>query len=382
MPDPHTMPCEDVADKTALLKSWGYQILGSAPTPGMPGFCTLDFNYPARTRAMPLRAAAAPAPVAAAHDDALEPLQQQASKAIVNIFETGEVLGKYGQVTLIEDDPGHLTFGRSQTTLGSGNLWSLINDYCDAPGARFGSRLQPYLSKLKDRMRELDKDLRLHNLLRATADDPVMRKVQDAFFDKAYWQRALANAAQMQIHSALGIAVVYDSIVHGAWERMRDRTVDRYGAIRAAFPEQEWIAAYIKTRGEWLASNDQPVLRPTVYRMKTFQALVEHDKWSLELPLLVRSREISLKTLLASPPDCYDGPAPGSRALAVTTPLARGLDVRLVQLALSDAGMSVTADGVYGSGSATAVKQYQTVKGLASSTILDQDLIRKMTMPH
>jgi chitosanase len=48
--------------------------------------------------------------------------QKDTAQAIVNVFETSAVLGKYGQVTLIPCDSGHLTFGRSQTTLGSGNL--------------------------------------------------------------------------------------------------------------------------------------------------------------------------------------------------------------------------------------------------------------------
>ena len=47
-------------------------------------------------------------------------------KAIVNFFETGHVLGDYGQVTVLAGDTGHLTFGRSQTTLGSGNLHKLL----------------------------------------------------------------------------------------------------------------------------------------------------------------------------------------------------------------------------------------------------------------
>ena len=44
--------------------------------------------------------------------------QKKTAQAIINIFETGVVLGNYGQVTLIDGDTGHLTFGRSQTTLG------------------------------------------------------------------------------------------------------------------------------------------------------------------------------------------------------------------------------------------------------------------------
>jgi hypothetical protein len=57
-------------------------------------------------------------------------------QSIINIFETSAVLGEYGNVTVIDGDSGHLTFGRSQTTLGSGNLADLLERYCGNAGAR------------------------------------------------------------------------------------------------------------------------------------------------------------------------------------------------------------------------------------------------------
>lgn len=105
----------------------------------------------------------------------LTPTQKKTAESIVNIFETSEVLGNYGQVTVIRGDTGHLTFGRSQTTLGSGNLYKLLKLYCDNGGARFGTRLEPYLSACKRKDTQLDNDVKLHNVLRATTDDVVMR---------------------------------------------------------------------------------------------------------------------------------------------------------------------------------------------------------------
>ena len=106
--------------------------------------------------------------------------QQKTAEGIVNLFETSEVLGDYSQVTVLEGDTGHLTFGRSQTTLGSGNLHALLKRYCANVGARFGSRLAPFLPQLEARDAALDSDRKLRNVLRATADDPVMRDTQDA----------------------------------------------------------------------------------------------------------------------------------------------------------------------------------------------------------
>lgn len=359
------VPYQDVASLSDKLRMMGYVVLGSDSAQGLPGFCMLHFQSPAPVTSAPQVPAM------------LDPLQKRAAQAIVNIFETGEVLGKYGQVTVIPGDSGHLTFGRSQTTLASGNLARLISEYCAADGARFGVRLkEKYRVPLSDLDVSLDTDYILHNLLRATADDPVMRDVQDRFFDRTYWESALREAKAMQIYSALGIAVVYDSIVHGSWAALRDKTNQLPGA--QTLDEHGWINAYITTRGDWLANHQRPDLRPTVYRMQALKRLAEQDNWNLELPFVVRNKEVSLVSLFGNPPGCYDGPAVGSRALAVTSPFARGADVRRVQLGLSDVGYDVTADGVFGPMAATAIKKYQLANNLPATGMADRDLIARI----
>jgi chitosanase len=214
-------------------------------------------------------------------------------------------------------------------------------------------------------------------VLRATADDPVMLDVQDAFFDKAYWQPAVDQAAAMNIRSALGVAVVYDSTVHGSWAAMRDRTIAQFGHIES-IGEENWIKAYIQTRASWLANHENDVLRRTVYRMTALKALADAGGWSLALPFAVRGKEITRATLLAQPADCYDGPALGSRVITVASPLMRGADVRLLQLALSDADIRIEADGVFGNGSATALKQYQAKRNRTQSGIADLALLAQL----
>jgi chitosanase len=125
-------------------------------------------------------------------------------------------------VTLIAGDTGHLTYGRSQTTLGSGNLHDLLQRYCANPGARFRKNLESYLTRFSQRDISLDDDTTLHNILRACADDPVMRDTQDAFFDDVYWRAAARTADRHGISMPLGLAVVYDSFVHGSWKRISE----------------------------------------------------------------------------------------------------------------------------------------------------------------
>ncbi|MBI3444900.1 MAG: chitosanase, partial [Magnetospirillum sp.] len=89
---------------------------------------------------------------------AISDLQKKTAQAIVNIFETGRVHGDYGQVTLLAGDSGQLTYGRSQTTLASGNLYLLIKDYCAAAGANLASSLAPYLEGLEKGDSALNQD--------------------------------------------------------------------------------------------------------------------------------------------------------------------------------------------------------------------------------
>jgi chitosanase len=99
--------------------------------------------------------------------------------------------------------------------------------------------------------------------------------------------------------------------------------------------------------------------------------LMDSDHWTLALPIVVRALEISEQTLAALPVNCYAGPPPGSRSLFVDSPLMRGLDVRLAQLALSEHGYELIADGIFGRSSQKVVAQFQGVCGLPATGTID-----------
>lgn len=308
---------------------------------------------------------------------AMTTTQSRTVQAIVNLFETSQVRGDYGQVTLLAGDTGQLTFGRSQTTLGSGGLHTLIARYCANTGARFGARLEQWLPAMQARDVRLDQDLVLHNILRATADDPVMRDTQDAFFDEEYFAKAMRAADKAGIREPLGCAVVYDSYVHGAFSIV-SKGVNGTPASRG---ERAWLSDYVAVRRNWLANSSRADLRATTYRMDAFARLIDLGMWGLELPLVVRGAEVSEATLAALPSTCYDGPQPGARALVFLTsaPLCRGLDVRLVQVALGERGANVRADGVFGRASATCVADLQRAVGMPVTGVADAALVLELS---
>lgn len=289
-------------------------------------------------------------------------LQRATAQAIVNVFETGRAIGDYGQVTLLAGDPGHLTYGRSQTTLASGNLFLLVKAYCADADARFGTALSEYLPRLAHKDTTLDHSAELRSLLKQAGEDPVMHDVQDAFFDRVYWNPSVEAASTLGIATPLGTAVVYDSHVHGSWDRIRDSTVAAFGSPKK-IKERPWIGHYVDVRRNWLATHQNHLLRKTVYRMDSFRTLIGAANWDLALPINVRGVRID-ETTFGAPPLRVSAQDVEVRVLMLQSPNMRGEDVRALQEALVAAGFKVDTDGVFGPQTEDTVTQFQSAKGL------------------
>jgi len=299
----------------------------------------------------------------------LTDLQKKTAKAVVNIFETGSAQGNYGGVTLIAGDTGHLTYGRSQTTLASGNLYLLIKAYCAAAGAQFASALNPYLPPLAARDTTLDTDMTFRGLLHAAGGDPVMQQVQDQFFDRVYWNPSVQDATNSAVNSALGTNVVYDSHIQGAWTTIRNLTDAAHGQA-SQIGEQAWISAYVNERRKWLANHPNPALHPTVYRMDAFIQLINNGSWGLPLPLTVRGVLITEDILSATSPTRPSAYTLDEGTLQLQTPPLQGDNVRALQQALVNAGFSLAVDGVLGASTDAAVRLFQQQKGLTIDGIV------------
>jgi chitosanase len=293
----------------------------------------------------------------------LQELQKRTAQAIINIFETSKVSGDYAKVVFFADDPGGLTYGKSQTTLMSGNLFLLIKAYCETENAQFADELRPYLKRLELKDTSLNKDMALRTLLReAGSSDPVMWEAQDEFFDRVYWNPAVQSANKIGIFTALGVAVVYDSIVHGSWVKRRDETIASYGKADA-IGEKEWIKCYVQVRRKWLANHPNRILPLTVYRMDALKKIIDEDNWDLSLPLKVRGITISEDLLGVAFPSSARLTFP--RLLRLSLPYLQGEDVRQVQQALTDKGFKLELiDGIFGPATDAAVKKFQKANNL------------------
>ena len=219
--------------------------------------------------------------------------QKRIIERVVNVFETGSPDGDYSRIAIFNDGPkniAQITYGRSQTTEYS-NLGQLVKDYVNANGS-LSAALKPYAAVVGSK--PLTDDDTFKNLLRrAGTEDPVMKRVQDSFFEARYFSPAMKWADQQGFTLPLSMLVIYDSYIHSGsipW------------AIRRAFTESPpaqggdeklWIEDYVDARHQYLANHQRPVVRRTVYRTECFMNQIEKDNWNLStLPITANGIDV------------------------------------------------------------------------------------------
>jgi len=212
---------------------------------------------------------------------------------VINCFETGSPEGNYSALVVYADGPHwtrQLTYGRSQVTE-YGNLKKLVSLYVKREGI-YAGELGKYLDDIGSVPLVDSKGFKA--LLRAAGKkDPVMWKVQDAFFEEAYFKPALRWAESEGFTLPLSMLVIYDSFIHSGsilW------------LIRRKFPEvppskggkeKEWITAYVKARHEWLSGSRRKLVRASAYRTKDLLKMIGDKNWNLDkLPLIANGRKV------------------------------------------------------------------------------------------
>ena len=238
-------------------------------------------------------------------------LEQDKKKAlaIVRIFETGKAMGDYGAVAVLDDGAG-VSYGINQFTHRSGALALVVKKYLESSlpvGRTALSESLPLLAKkTAPAIKRLASDDAFKKALKAAAITREMRVVQDEVAEKLYLKPALDACGEMGFVMPLSLVVVYDSINHGGWERIRDLTGGKAAGIFGAdAPERQslsahhggkpqktaeaiekaWIAEYVRERDAWLGSVKR--LAATRYRTRFFLNQIAISNWELRLPVTV-----------------------------------------------------------------------------------------------
>lgn len=212
---------------------------------------------------------------------AISAIQKRKIIQTLNVFETGTIEGKYGQISLYKDGPDNIkqiTYGRSQTTE-FGNLKAMLKEYVDANGLE-SDNIKPFLSRMGKKP-SLCTETKLLSALKRAGTDPIMISTQDKMFDILYYSPAYKWFVTFGFTEALSLLVIYDSFIHSGSvlgflrERFSEHVPSNGG------DEKEWIKQYTNVRYAWLENHKNAVLRNTLYRPKCFLECIKANNWDL-----------------------------------------------------------------------------------------------------
>lgn len=203
-------------------------------------------------------------------------------QSIVSVFETSSLRPVYDALVCLPDGPGKIrqvTYGAHQTTE-YGNLKALIKMYIDQ-GGRYANDLKNYVNLIGLHDHPLADNVQFKQLLKYAGTDYIMHEVQDAFFDKYYWQPAMNFFAANLFKLPLSMAVIYDSYIHSgsvpSW--LRDDFAEKTPLNNG--DEKKWITAYVNARDYWLEHHESKTLRNTDYRTDCWIEQVKNNNWDL-----------------------------------------------------------------------------------------------------
>lgn len=222
--------------------------------------------------------------------DPLTAQQRKTAQAIIQIFETGRLSAKsYGAVSNAVGDAGGLSYGTHQVSLMSGNLYLLLRSYVDRGGVQ-AKRISPFLDRIADKDRAVGASAVLQSALRDAGSDPIMKAVQDEYFDANFWRPSARDAQARKFVTPLAYALSFDGHIQGGWGRIAPR-------VPNTLKEKDWCRTYVAERRRWLA-NGHGLVPKTVYRMDEFSKLIAANNWDLKLPIVIRGVKIGAENLV------------------------------------------------------------------------------------
>lgn len=233
--------------------------------------------------------------------------------AIVHIFETSKPFGDYAAVAVLRDGAG-VSYGINQFTHRSGSLRAVLDRFhhlCRAAGSQL--LLEGYGPMLGDTspnwIIKMSQDQRFKNGLREAAKRPEMQQAQREIAFEKYLKPAIEACEGSDFTLPLSLAVVYDSINHGSYARIRDRVTFQgpgNGSIKPIEFEKEWITEYVRRRDAWLENHPNPLLRQTDYRTDFFLAQIARNNWNLDLPVNVHGYRLTDNEIQVAAPSHFE----------------------------------------------------------------------------
>lgn len=223
---------------------------------------------------------------------AFSELDKLKALAIVHIFETSKPFGDYSAVAVLDDGAG-ISYGINQFTHKSGSLAAVLERFLEL-GGEWSNAIHKSWASITNRrdIANVSADRNLKADLAGIGNNPLMQQAQREIAFELYLKPALDACEGSDFTLPLSLAVIYDSMNHGSWEKIRDRVQFALPAsIKPEEFEKEWIHEYVQKRDAWLES--VPRLRKTHYRTDFFIAQIARGNWHLDLPLNVHGFKLT-----------------------------------------------------------------------------------------
>lgn len=236
----------------------------------------------------------------------LEGDTRRRSEQLTSYFENSTLDLQYDYIENIKDGRGY-TAGRAGFTTRTGDFLMVVEDYSHA---KPGNLLQPHLPRLRKLYKEDSSSTSgLKGIVghwRDSCKDPTFRDVQDGVVDRLYFTPAMERSDSLGLKTALGRAIVYDTIIqhgdggdHDGLSAICSRASQAcQGDPAAGVDEATWLRAFLKDRRAVLENAADPntveVWRESVSRVDAFSQIADSGNFALNGPIRINLPEENL----------------------------------------------------------------------------------------
>ncbi|KAG1145885.1 hypothetical protein G6F37_005827 [Rhizopus arrhizus] len=211
------------------------------------------------------------------------------AELITNVFENGNTAMGYAAAERLGDCRGY-TCGYIGFTTGTNDAYTVVKEYIRRKPKASIKKYIPALKKLTtydfgDPKRDDTTQLKGFDKIwhKTTCDDPDFIQTQLDVGQSMYLKPALKYAASVGIHSNLGKAIFYDTIVQHGWQYVESfinlpRIIELTGPKKKEESERSYLTRFITTRRQLVCCYPGGVWNDSADRMQDLQYLI--NQWS------------------------------------------------------------------------------------------------------
>ncbi len=229
--------------------------------------------------------------------------QKRRTAQLVSLLENGTTEIQYGYVENLDDGRGY-TMGRSGFTTANGDAYLVVQRYAYLEPKNALVKYLPVLKTLAEQESGNVSGVPGLPVAWATAaKDSAFLQAQDQVTDELYYVPAMQKADELGIKSALGRAILFDTIIqHGggtgpdSLQAIVDRTVAMMqGSPLSNVDENKWLNAFLVVRSQNLLSPSnmatKAVWAESESRLDVWQQLLNAHNLDLEGTIQVNTTD-------------------------------------------------------------------------------------------